>query len=84
MRNQKIIKSGLEVELNFLVPEDYKEIFNNLDLNDFFICSKVKIGKNCFIGHGVTFVNDKFLKLYKRRIPLSFNRDLRVIFKKTN
>lgn len=25
-----------------------------------FICSKVNIGSNCFIGHGVTFVNDKF------------------------
>lgn len=25
-----------------------------------FICSKVKILNNCFIGHGVMFVNDKF------------------------
>ena len=25
-----------------------------------FICEYVKIGKNCFIGHGVNFVNDKF------------------------
>ena len=25
-----------------------------------FICENVKIGKNCFIGHGVNFVNDKF------------------------
>ena len=25
-----------------------------------FICSKVSIGKNCFIGHGVTFINDTF------------------------
>ena len=25
-----------------------------------FICSKVKIGNNCFVGHGVMFVNDKF------------------------
>jgi acetyltransferase-like isoleucine patch superfamily enzyme len=25
-----------------------------------FICSKVSIGKDCFIGHGVMFVNDKF------------------------
>lgn len=23
-----------------------------------FICSKVKVGDNCFIGHGVTFTND--------------------------
>ena len=25
-----------------------------------FICSKVQIGNNCFIGHGVTFTNDLF------------------------
>tara|TARA_B100001057_G_C22520395_1_gene821618 strand:+ start:14 stop:463 length:450 start_codon:yes stop_codon:yes gene_type:complete len=25
-----------------------------------FICELVTIGKNCFIGHGVVFVNDKF------------------------
>ena len=25
-----------------------------------FICSHVTIGKRCFIGHGVMFVNDKF------------------------
>ena len=25
-----------------------------------FICSNVKIGDNCFIGHGVNFINDKF------------------------
>lgn len=24
------------------------------------ICSHVKIGENCFIGHGVVFINDKF------------------------
>jgi acetyltransferase-like isoleucine patch superfamily enzyme len=27
-----------------------------------FICEKVNIGKNCFIGHGVMFINDKFQK----------------------
>lgn len=25
-----------------------------------FICSNVKIGKNCFIAHGVMFINDDF------------------------
>ena len=25
-----------------------------------FICSKVKIGKEVFIGHGVMFINDKY------------------------
>ena len=27
-----------------------------------FICEKVKIGKECFVGHGVIFTNDKFSK----------------------
>ena len=27
-----------------------------------FICELVEIGDNCFIGHGVCFVNDKFSK----------------------
>ena len=27
-----------------------------------FICEKVEIGDDCFIGHGVMFVNDKFSK----------------------
>ena len=27
-----------------------------------FICELVTIGKNCFIGHGVMFTNDKFKK----------------------
>ena len=25
-----------------------------------FVCEFVNIGKNCFIGHGVVFINDKF------------------------
>ena len=25
-----------------------------------FICELVEIGNNCFIGHGVMFINDKF------------------------
>ena len=27
-----------------------------------FICELVDIGKNCFIGHGVMFINDTFVK----------------------
>lgn len=27
-----------------------------------FICELVEIGKSCFIGHGVMFINDKFIK----------------------
>ena len=26
-----------------------------------FICSEVEIGSHCFIGHGVNFINDKFI-----------------------
>ena len=25
-----------------------------------FICSEVNLGKNCFVGHGVMFINDSF------------------------
>tara|TARA_B100001057_G_scaffold212275_1_gene212654 strand:+ start:88 stop:537 length:450 start_codon:yes stop_codon:yes gene_type:complete len=35
-----------------------------------FICELVTIGKNCFIGHGVVFVNDKF----ENGIPAFGNR----------
>jgi acetyltransferase-like isoleucine patch superfamily enzyme len=36
-----------------------------------FICSKVEIGSDCFIGHGVMFINDKFIdrKLSKEFLP---------------
>jgi acetyltransferase-like isoleucine patch superfamily enzyme len=36
-----------------------------------FICSKVEIGSDCFIGHGVMFINDKFIdrKLSKDFLP---------------
>jgi acetyltransferase-like isoleucine patch superfamily enzyme len=36
-----------------------------------FICSKVEIGSDCFIGHGAMFINDKFVdrKLSKDFLP---------------
>lgn len=36
-----------------------------------FVCSKVTIGEDCFIGHGVMFTNDKFedRKLSKNFLP---------------
>ncbi|CAO6124518.1 WbbJ Acetyltransferase (isoleucine patch superfamily) [Candidatus Pelagibacterales bacterium] len=37
-----------------------------------FICELVKIGQNCFIGHGVNFINDRF----KLRKPANGNRKL--------
>ena len=45
----------------------FVEIGKNVDIGEnsrisshSFVCEKVKIGKNCFIGHGVMFTNDKF------------------------
>ncbi len=45
----------------------FVEIQNNVKIGDntrisshTFICSKVVIGNDCFIGHGVMFVNDLF------------------------
>ena len=45
----------------------FVEIQNNVKIGDntriqshSFICSNVIIGKSCFIGHGVMFINDKF------------------------
>tara|TARA_Y100000991_G_scaffold212536_1_gene196825 strand:+ start:1579 stop:2037 length:459 start_codon:yes stop_codon:yes gene_type:complete len=37
-----------------------------------FICELVEIGKKCFIGHGVMFINDKF----KNGGPANGNKDL--------
>jgi acetyltransferase-like isoleucine patch superfamily enzyme len=36
-----------------------------------FICSNTEIGTDCFIGHGVMFINDKFIdrKLSKNFLP---------------
>ncbi len=33
-----------------------------------FICENVHIGKNCFIGHGVMFTNDKFNDPHGKRV----------------
>tara|TARA_B100001057_G_scaffold454617_1_gene500544 strand:- start:749 stop:1198 length:450 start_codon:yes stop_codon:yes gene_type:complete len=45
----------------------FTEIQNDVKIGDntkiqshSFICELVKIGNNCFIGHGVVFINDKF------------------------
>lgn len=45
----------------------FTEIQKNVKIGDntkiqshSFICELVSIGKNCFIGHGVVFINDKF------------------------
>ena len=55
-----------EFEENVFVGP-FVEIQNNVKIGSgtrvqshSFICSQVIIGKDCFIGHGVMFVNDKF------------------------
>ena len=57
---------GCELEDNcFIGP--FVEIQENVKLgrntrvqSHSFICSNVSIGENCFVGHGVCFINDKF------------------------
>ncbi len=39
-----------------------------------FLCEKVKIGKNCFIGHGVMFTNDKLRNGKINRNSRSFKK----------
>jgi acetyltransferase-like isoleucine patch superfamily enzyme len=57
---------GCEIGNNSFVGP-FTEIQNDVKIGNFtkiqshtFICSLVVIGNNCFIGHGVKFVNDKF------------------------
>ena len=45
----------------------FVEIQSNVEIDEktrisshSFVCSDVKIGKDCFIAHGVMFINDKF------------------------
>lgn len=42
------------------IQKDVKIGENNRIQSHSFICSKVKIGKNVFISHGVVFINDKY------------------------
>ena len=45
----------------FVEIQDNVEICDNTRISSHsFICSDVEIGKNCFIAHGVMFINDKF------------------------
>jgi len=52
---------------NYVFIGPFVEIQENTTIDNYtriqshtFICSKVKIGKKCFIGHGVHFINDDF------------------------
>ena len=44
----------VEIQNNVLVKK------NTRIQSHTFICSEVTIGKDCFIGHGVVFTNDRF------------------------
>lgn len=48
------IGAFVEVQKNAVIGK------NNKISSHSFICEGVSIGDNCFIGHGVTFINDKY------------------------
>ena len=59
----------------------FVEIQNNTTIGDntriqshSFICEKVTIGKNCFVGHGVMFTNDDLKKGKVTRDPKLFKK----------
>tara|TARA_B100002051_G_scaffold88636_1_gene84680 strand:- start:580 stop:1032 length:453 start_codon:yes stop_codon:yes gene_type:complete len=59
----------------------FVEIQNNTAIGDntriqshSFICEKVTIGKNCFVGHGVMFTNDDLKKGKVTRDPKLFKK----------
>ena len=57
---------GCEIQDNcfigpFVEIQDNVKIEKNTRIQSHsFICSNVEIGENCFVGHGVCFINDKF------------------------
>ena len=59
----------------------FVEIQNNTVIGDntriqshSFVCEKVTIGKNCFVGHGVMFTNDDLKKGKVTRDPKLFKK----------
>ena len=65
--NNVFIGPFVEIQKNVFV-DDYTRIQSHS-----FLCEKVKIGKNCFIGHGTMFINDDFK-----------NDKINKVFKQTN
>ena len=57
----------VEIQKNVFVDDDTRIQSHS------FLCEKVKIGKNCFIGHGTMFINDDFK-----------NDKINKVFKQTN
>ena len=50
MRNSKVIKSGLEVEINILADKKYNSVFDKINLNDFLVCSRANFKNNAETG----------------------------------
>ena len=46
LRNDKVIKSGLETTISIIVDQKYMKIFENINLSDFLVCSKVYLNRN--------------------------------------
>ena len=46
LRNEKIIKSGLETKIIIASSDYYKNYLNNINLADFLVCSAVSLNKN--------------------------------------
>ena len=65
--NNVFIGPFVEIQKNVFVDDDTRIQSHS------FLCEKVKIGKNCFIGHGTMFINDDFK-----------NDKINKVFKQTN
>ena len=65
--NSVFIGPFVEIQKNVFIDD------NTRIQSHSFLCEKVKIGKNCFIGHGTMFINDNFK-----------NDKINKVFKQTN
>ena len=65
--NSVFIGPFVEIQKNVFIDD------NTRIQSHSFLCEKVKIGKNCFIGHGTMFINDDFK-----------NDKINKVFKQTN
>ena len=81
-KSEDMIKSYPNIKFGknvFIGP--FVEIQNNTVIGDntriqshSFVCEKVTIGKNCFVGHGVMFTNDDLKKGKVTRDPKLFKK----------
>jgi len=69
MRNNKIIKSGLETNIDIFPSAEFKDYFDNINLSDFLVCSNVNLKKN---------INDD------RAVSLKSLNDIKVFVKKAS